>query len=74
MTIIKRTTVGRREVLYEVLLEDETAPELVWSKTVEFGARDTAVAGGAAFRFAAREQEDVARSYQTGAVGPEASR
>lgn len=40
--------------------EDKT---IVWSTTREFGQRDETVAGGEAFKFAAREQERIAEEW-----------
>ena len=63
--VIMQTERDNEGVSYEVLARDRTVSTFegsedlrsVWSASVRFGHTDATVAGGAAFRSAAREQE-----------------
>lgn len=64
--VVMLTHLRDAEVVYEVIVgtpihdADRGDVRTAWSKTVAFGATDRTVAGGMAFREAAREQEAVA--------------
>jgi hypothetical protein len=69
------TQIEDTQVVYTVIVGggvhdgDRSGCRVAWRKAVTFGRTDRTVAGGMAFREAAREQEDVAFSYARAAKG-----
>lgn len=68
--VYMRTTRDREGVYYEVSVSDGSDcyeggedEVVVWSTERQFGQREETIAGGAAFQYAAREQERIASEW-----------